>query len=291
MAEEKKFEAKVDKALDGERIDKALSTLFSNFSRRLCRKMIEEGAVYINGKRCLKLSKSVSEGDELKIILSEKKIEKKEIDLEVVYDNYGFLAVNKPPFLPSVPTRSNLHSAHSILSKMKKIAIKDIHPVNRLDTPVSGVLLFACEKESIKEIELLKSQNKIDKTYLAWVAGVPSEKEGRIDFPLTSHNGSAFVDVNGKESVTLFKVIKTLKGFSLLELKPLTGRMHQIRVHLKEKGFPIVGDRKYGVEPQKSPRALLHCLKICFSLERQGQIEIEAKIPQDFLSFEKDLED
>lgn len=287
--EEKKFKRKIGEELQGERLDKALSSLLESCSRRKCRKMIEEGAVYINGKRCLKLSRIVSGGDCLEVYFSKVEEENNAKILEVIFDNYGFVAVNKPPFLPSVPTKSQIHSAQSIIAKTKNMNLKDIHPANRLDTPVSGVLLFALNKESAKTIERLKAENRIEKKYFAWVNGVPSQEEGKIDFPILTKGDTSFIDPKGKESSTFYRTIKSVFNFSLIEVSPITGRMHQIRVHLKEAGFPIVGDRKYGKEPFFSQRPLLHCKRISFSLEEDKMIVIESNLPEDFLIFEKGL--
>jgi len=285
VAEEKKFEGKIGENCAGERLDKAITILFPSLSRREGRRLISAGSVYLNGKRCLRLSKFVKKGDFIEI-LTEKK-DKADFDekIEILFDDFGLIAVNKPPFLPSVPTKTEIFSAQNIVAKIKQLNIKEVHPVTRLDTPVSGLLLFAYQKETIKQIETLKTKNLIQKTYFAWVEGIPNKKEGKIELNISSKNGIAFVDEKGKEAVTFYKTLKTVNGFSLLEIKPITGRMHQIRVHLKEAGFPIVGDRKYGNVPYNSDRPLLHCARISFALEKQ--IFLEAKVWKDFLSFEE----
>lgn len=287
MKEEKKFEGKIGKTLSGERLDKALSSLFPSLSRRNFRNLIGAGCVYLNGKRCLKLSKTVKEGDFIEILGTNNNRKDFDNKIEILFDDFGLLAVKKPPFLPSVPTRNGIFSAQTIVAKMKGLSIKNIHPVTRLDTPVSGLLLFAYKKEFKRKIEILKTKNLIEKKYLAWVEGIPATKEGKIDFPISSKNGTAFLNVEGKKAITFYKTIRSVNGFSLLEIKPLTGRMHQIRLHLKEAGFPIVGDRKYGFSPYKAERPLLHCEKISFYLEKE--IVLEAEVWEDFFSFEKNI--
>jgi len=148
------------------------------------------------------------------------------------------------------------------------------------------VLLFACGKDAASKIEEIKSRSLVGKVYLAWVSGIPTQGDGRIDTPLSAEKGTAYADPSGKVSTTFYRVLKTVGDYSLLEVNPVTGRMHQIRVHLKIAGFPIVGDRKYGRAPFPSRRPLLHCMKISFpSLKGEGTVEIEAAPPSDFEEF------
>ncbi len=289
MAEKKSFKKNIDANLAGERLDKVLSALLENISRRECRRLIEQGSVYINQKRCLKLSKTVTKGDCLEIVFSKMKSEKSFVNLKIIFDDFGLIAVDKPAFLPSVPTKSQIYSAQSIIAKLKSIGLKDIHPVNRLDTPVSGVLLFALDKEYAKTVEKLKAQESIEKIYFAWVWGITPQNGEKIDFPILTKSHSSFIDQKGKKALTFYRTIKNLYNSSLIEIRPLTGRMHQIRVHLKEAGFPIIGDRKYGKEPFISKRPLLHCKRISFSLSEDKMVTIESDLPEDFLMFEKNF--
>lgn len=285
---EKKFIKKVEETYSGERLDKAITFIFPSFSRREFRRLISKGSVYLNGRRCLKLSKILKKGDLVEILLDNKKeIVVEEEQLEVLFDDVGLIAVNKPPFLSSVPSKSEIYSVQAIVAKQKGLEIKKVHPVNRLDRPVSGVLLFAYEKETTRNIELLKRENLIEKVYFAWVEGILTQKEGKIDFAISAKKGTAYIDSEGKESITIYKTIKNIKGFSFIEIRPLTGRMHQIRLHLKEAGFPIVGDKKYGHSSYKWNRPLLHCAKLSFFLKKN--IVIEARIWDDFTLFEEEI--
>jgi 23S rRNA pseudouridine1911/1915/1917 synthase len=284
----------VPENLEGERLDKALKELVPDISRRKMRTLIEKGAVYLNEKRCAKLSKMVKTGDKVKIVENDDDadpVSEPVIQLQIIYDEGGLLAVNKPPLLASVPTQTGLRSAQHSAALFKNLKLKDIHPVNRLDLPVSGVLLFTVDIEATKKLEELKAGNLIKKSYLTWVKGELKEKEGMISYPLSARKGTAYVDSQGKESTTLYKVMKITSGFSLLEVNPQTGRMHQIRVHLKEIGFPIVGDRKYGSAPFLGKRPLLHCSSVSFpSFENDKTITIEAPLPGDFDEFQNLIE-
>ena len=284
--EEQNFFRKIGETHSGERLDKALSSLLPSFSRREWRRLISKGSVYLNGKRCLKLSKILKKGDLVEILLNNKK-KKEEEPFEIIFDEFGLIAVNKPPFLSSVPTKTEIYSAQTIVAKEKGLDLREVHPVNRLDKPVSGLLLFAYKKDTARKIELLKKENLIEKVYFAWVAGVPPQKEGKIEFTISAIKGTAYIDSKGKESITIYKTIKNVKEFSFLEIRPITGRMHQIRLHLKEAGFPIVGDKKYSHYSNNWCRPLLHCSKISFFLEKN--IVIEARIWDDFTLFEKEI--
>lgn len=281
----------IDERMNGERIDKALALIFPGLGRRRIRRLIEAGAVYLNGTRCGKLSKLTKTGDKIKILEKEESVTASQnIDeLEVVYDDGGLIAVNKPPLLSSAPTKTTLRSAQLVVAGFKNLKFKDVHAINRLDLPVSGVLLFSIGADVTRELEKLKAEGQVKKYYLAWVKGFLEENEGSMDFPISSENGASYVRNDGKESMTYFNVLKRKNGFSLLEVSPVTGRMHQIRLHLKEKGFPIVGDRKYGGPPYLAKRPLLHCKRISFFLKEKGKIEIKAPVAEDFAEFEEKI--
>ncbi len=287
MREINELVAKVDISIAKERLDKVLSKLFPEISRRKSRVLIDKGSVYLNGKRCLISSKIVNQGDTLKLVLDKEDEEKKIEEISILYEDENFIALNKPPFLPSIPTKTDIKSALHFVSRMKNTGLKDIHIVNRLDTPVSGVVLFALSKDSARFIENLKEKNEIEKIYLAIVKGEIEKKEGSIEIPLKFTGNYAFPSDSGKKSVTKYEVLKTSKAFSLLKIVPLTGRMHQIRVHLKEIGFPIVGDRKYGDKPFLSQMPLLHCFKMVFIDKNGKKIEIEGKPFKEFEKFQK----
>lgn len=279
---------RVPPRLEGERLDKVLAELAPELSRRRIRCAIGEGAVYHNGRRCMKVSRPVKAGDRIALSLSGPVAGHGEADdaPRIILDEEGIVAVDKPPLLPSTPTRSSTMSVQQFVADSFGLKLASVHPVNRLDMPVSGVLLFALEREAAARIEEAKRRRLLEKDYLAWVRGVQGNEEGIIEEKLSSEKGTAFIDENGKESVTYYRKVRTSGIFSLLEVKPVTGRMHQIRVHLRSAGFPIVGDRKYGEPPYITGRPLLHCLRISFPSEMEGRIiKAEAPPPRDFEEF------
>lgn len=285
---------RVPPRLEGERLDKALAEMMPGSSRRMIRSAIGRGGVYHNGKRCLKVSRPVMAGDRIELCGETGGTfpETASGALSIIMSEEGMVAVDKPPMVPSTPTRSSTMSAQREVADRFGIKLASVHPVNRLDLPVSGVLLFALGREAAARAEEAKRRFLLEKDYLAWVRGVPGGIEGVIEQKLSSEKGTAFVDDGGKESVTRYRKVRTSGMFTLLEVRPVTGRMHQIRVHLRAAGFPIVGDRKYGDPPYITGRPLLHCLRISFpSLEPGRRITAEAGTPEDFESFELSAKD
>ncbi len=162
--------------------------------------------------------------------------------------------------------------------------------VHRLDKETSGVMLVALNQKSFEYLKSLFQGHEIKKTYLAMVAGVPKEKQGTIDAPIGIQNGTMKRSIRSakmaKPAVTAYRVIKTLTGDdgarrSLLEVRPQTGRTHQIRVHLASIGHPVLGDRLYG--PKKPlpwvSRLMLHALSIEFTDAAGKRVKFEAEAP------------
>lgn len=163
----------------------------------------------------------------------------------------------------------------------------ELYLVHRLDKETSGLLILAKSAPVQHALEELFFRREVEKLYLAYVAGTLAEKEGRINLPLlkTERGGTgAFVIVSprGSPAVTYFRVEKQLKGKALLLLQPITGRTHQIRVHLATRGHPVLGDALYG-DKASAPRLLLHAHKLRFRHPVTGQrLELTSQPPEDF---------
>lgn len=279
--------AKIDSSLNETRLDIAISILFPEISRRKGRKLISKGSVYLNNKRILILSKKVKEGDEIKIYIEEEPIKNQYQTPKILFDQNNLIAIDKPPFLPSSPTKTSIISAQYFVSKIKNLKISEIHPVNRLDTPVSGVLLFALNDLTARKIEELKRENKIYKEYIALTKGKPKGSSGTIELNLITKNGYTYINRKGKRAITRYELLEERGDFSLIKIIPVTGRTHQLRVHLKHIGCEILGDRKYGSKPYITDRIMLHSHKISFEFE-SSLFEISAPIPEIFFkNFDK----
>jgi 23S rRNA-/tRNA-specific pseudouridylate synthase len=190
----------------------------------------------------------VSDSDRIAIIEAEPQ-------LDVIRETADWVAINKAPGMPAQPPRDRAtRSAEELL----RARYREIYLVHRIDTPTSGVVLFARTRKAAAELSELFATGAIEKTYFAIVSGVVPPMT--IDTP-----------IDGKEAIT---VVRPRDGLVECEIK--TGRTHQIRVHLASIGHPVLGDRRYGGAP--APRLMLHAWK----LEHASLGVLEAPIPIDF---------
>ena len=293
----------INKELAGNRIDKTLPNLDKNLTRVMAQKLIEQGNVKVNGKN-VKTSYKLNENDKVEVEIPEVKevsIEAQDIPVEVLYEDNDIIVVNKPKGLVVHPANGNPDGTLvNALMKICKGTLSgiggEIRPgiVHRLDKDTSGVLIVAKnDKAHLALCEQIKNR-EVKKTYLALTRGIIKENEATINMPIgrsTTDRKKMAVVKTGKEAITHFKVIERFKENTLLEINLETGRTHQIRVHLSQIGYPIVGDmvysngkNKFGVQGQ-----MLHAWKIKFMHPITGkEMEIEAPLPQ---YFEKILDD
>jgi len=262
--------------------DKLLNFLFNNlstWSKKRVKERLRLNSIYINGKATTKHDFALNVGDIVEVSTPAKKPKENNQDiktLEILYQDEYIIAINKPHGLLSVATtKENKQHALAILraqlsGKKRKNSIK-IFPVHRLDRDTSGVLLFATSKE-IRERVMAKWEEST-KIYLAIVQGKPKVPVATINKPLRLDDKIYKVIVGehklAKRAVTHYKVIKSAKKSSLLEVKIDTGRQHQIRAHLAHIGNPIVGDQRYGKKGDKlglhaKYLKVYHPIKKCF---------------------------
>ena len=268
----------------GKRID---SYLASNIdcSRANIQRLIENGKVLVNGKNT-KVSYKVQANDEITIEEEKPKeisLEAQEIPIDVLYEDSDIIVVNKPKGLVVHPANGNpdgtLVNAVMAICKDSLSGIGgEIRPgiVHRLDKDTSGVIIIAKnDKAHINLSEQIKN-HEVEKTYIALVKGFVKENEATINMPI------------GRST----KVVERFKDYTLLEVKIETGRTHQIRVHLSEIGYPIVGDvvysngkNKWGIEGQ-----CLHAKSLKFKHPITGkEMLIEAPLPEYFTNIVEEL--
>ena len=287
----------INNELAGNRIDKTLPNLDKNLTRVMSQKLIEQGNVKVNGKN-VKTSYKLNENDKVEVEIPELKevsIEAQDIPVEVLYEDNDIIVVNKPKGLVVHPANGNPDGTLvNALMKICKGTLSgiggEIRPgiVHRLDKDTSGVLIVAKnDKAHLALCEQIKNR-EVKKTYLALTRGIIKENEATINMPIgrsTTDRKKMAVVKTGKEAITHFKVLERFKENTLLEINLETGRTHQIRVHLSQIGYPIVGDmvysngkNKFGVQGQ-----MLHAWKIKFMHPITGkEMEIEAPLPQYF---------
>ncbi len=269
-------------------------------SKRQLKNSIEHGALRLNGKIETFSSCKLKNGDSVQFNYVQE-IKKRLVILPemILYEDQHLLAINKPPGFASTPTDSKFPDLEtSIKNHFKLSYLKMIH---RLDKDTSGVLLAAKNEETFNLYVRYFREKRINKKYIAYVHGVPENERGTISSSLglikkTEHT-EKWGNVNpdkGKSAVTLYHLLKSYRSVSLLELTPLTGRTHQIRVHLASLGFPIIGDVVYGNKEGNEfstqvTRQMLHSISIIVPhpSNKDSAIEIEAPLPEDFIQFKK----
>ncbi len=175
--------------------------------------------------------------------------------LNVIYCDNHLLVASKPSGMPTQTHREVELSAEEwakewVKKKFKKPGQVFLHAVHRLDKHVAGLVLFARTGKALSRLQKMMRERKIEKTYLAWVSGVPQEKEKLLEHYLVHGHHRALVskpkDQGAKLATLHYRVLKKEKGRALLEVKLITGRYHQIRAQLAAIGHPILGDIKYG---------------------------------------------
>lgn len=223
--------------------------LENNFSLNIINKLLLcRDSIFINGTHYVK-NFNLRCGDKLKVVLSEEKSNVKPIgkNIDIVYEDELFLAVDKPKGLVTIPSRA--HADDSLAGRVAYYYEKNkiesgIHVINRLDIGTSGIVVFA----KSKYIHQLTAKGKIEKRYLCLVDGEIKNESGVIDKGINREKEESIkrvVSGNGKRAITKYKVIKRENGRTLLDIELLTGRTHQIRVHMSYIGYPLTGDVIY----------------------------------------------
>lgn len=287
------------------RLDKVVSNLEQNISREAIQRMVKTGKILVNGKQ-EKASYKTTVGDVITLeeeIPEEIELKPQEMPLDIIYEDEDMLVINKEKGIVVHPGNGNPDGtlANAVMAKCKGslsgIGGK-IRPgiVHRIDKDTSGLIIVA--KNDTAHLNLSKQiqDRKVKKTYIALVRGVIKENEATINMPIgrsSKDRKKMAVTKDGKEAITHFKVLKRYNGFTLLEVKIETGRTHQIRVHLSEIGYPIVGDEVYsnGKNPFGVKGQMLHAEKLELKHPRTGKdLTFEAPVPKYFANIINQLE-
>lgn len=225
----------------------------------------------------------------------------------ILFEDEHYMVVNKPPFLSSLDDRQEPVN----LLKLARGYHSDAQLCHRLDKETSGALILSKNQEAYRSMAILFERREVKKIYHAVVNGIHDLQDTRVEAPISVVLGrEARIDSkNGKKSLTIFRSLQAFRRHTLIECSPVTGRMHQIRVHLQFLNAPITGDTAYGGEPfylssvkrnyrlgkfeEERPlmkRLALHAWSVSFSLAGKEKMTIEAPYPDDFKILLKQLE-
>jgi len=289
---------KVGKDEVGKRLDKFLSEKIQALSRTKIKELIKERFILVNEKE-KKPNYSLQINDEIKVFFTPQK--KEELPpfaypVEIIYEDEDIIVVNKPRGLVVHPPNPNYQKTliNALIHMGKKLS--DINPlrkgvVHRLDKETSGVLVLAKKNEVHLNLVKQFQKREVKKEYRAIVWGMLRQNKLKISLPLKKTDIPFKMKVGffkAKEAFTEIEVIKRGKDFSFLSVKPISGRTHQIRVHLSFLGYPIVGDKKYGCK-DKYDKLFLHAYRLGLYHPSEGNfVEFEAPLPEYFLKFLKE---
>lgn len=268
----------VEPSYDGFTVEKYLMSV-KGLSRRLITKIKYSEGIMVNDNvsRTVDIIKS---GDIVSVIMGDEKCleENLSLDIPIVYDDDDIVVFNKPW---GTPVHPSIRHYNDTLGNYFSAVFKGVsfRPVNRLDKDTSGLCVVA--KNAFAAAELPKS---VDKTYYAVVKGNPDD-EGEINLPIAREDGTIIkrkVDETGQEAITRYKSVMRKNGYTLLEIKLLTGRTHQIRVHFSHIGFALAGDELYGGDMSVIKRHALHCktLKFIHPVTKE-KVVVDSEIPDD----------
>ncbi|MDD4027481.1 MAG: RluA family pseudouridine synthase [Bacilli bacterium] len=274
------------------RLDKYLVDIL-NITRSKVQKLIDEGNVLVNDK-VVKNHYIVRTDDEIKIdeVVENYEIKSEDMDLNIVYEDEDLIVINKPSGIVVHPSVG--HYSGTLVNGLMyhcKLSNNGVRPgiVHRIDKDTSGLLLVAKNDDAHLSLsEQLKNKTVVRK-YIALVNGIINHETGTIDAPIgrdkEDRKKMAVTEINSKNAVTNFKVLERLNNASLIECILETGRTHQIRVHMKYIGYPIINDSVYGNKKVINDYGqMLHAKTIGFIHPRTKEyMEFDSELPKEFV--------
>lgn len=286
------------------RIDKYLSDLFEEIPREKVKDFIKDEKIKINNKKIKPSYKLILE-DEIEIsdkLFEKEKIEAEDMNLKIIYENEDFAIIDKDENVI-------VHPAGSIVSGTLVNGLLDYFGydnlshiggddrpgiVHRLDKDTTGLMVIAKNNSSYKYLKNLFETRKIDKEYLAICNGIFQKKSGTIQTFMNrdpNNRRKMAVTNSGRDAISKYEVISENNGYSLVKIKILTGRTHQIRVHMTYINHPLLGDPVYGNVKHKFnlDHQLLHCHKLGFTDKNGIYKEFCANVHEDFKKYQKIL--
>ncbi|MFC0665364.1 23S rRNA pseudouridine(955/2504/2580) synthase RluC [Azotobacter chroococcum] len=285
----------------GQRIDNFLRTQLKGVPKTLIYRILRKGEVRVNKGR-IKPEYKLQAGDLVRVPplrlaerdepapLAQGLLER--LEAAIVHEDKALILLNKPA---GIAVHGGSGLSHGVIEALRQLRpeAKDLELVHRLDRDTSGLLMIAKKRSMLRHLHEALRGDGVDKRYLALVRGFWPAARKQVSAPLqknTLRSGERMVEVDeeGREALTLFRVLRRFGDFAtLVEAKPVTGRTHQIRVHARHAGHPIAGDAKYGDEEfTREIRALggkrlfLHAYSLVVPLPEGGELRLEAPVDE-----------
>lgn len=284
------------------RLDQYLADTLE-LSRSKIQKLIKDDRITVDGKNVnasylVKENEIIGVDDDLSFEIH---INPEDIDVDIVYEDDDLLIVNKESGMVVHPAPGNYSGTlvNALMGKFKLSNKDNIRPgiVHRIDKDTSGLLVVAKNDEIHDKLSEMIKNKEVERKYIALVDGVINHETGTIDAPIgrdiNNRQKMMVTDLNSKDAVTHFRVLKRYKDKTLIECKLETGRTHQIRVHMNYIGYPIVNDPLYGKSKKTTPFGqMLHSKSIRFIHPRTGnEIYFESPLPKEFQEYLDSLDE
>jgi len=281
----------------GQRIDKYIAIkLGEEYSRTFVKTLIDGKLVQVNGED-IRPRYLISEGEEICLQIPPQKelnIEAQDIPLTIIYEDDRIMVVDKPAGLIVHPGSGNRDGTmvNALLHHCRELADtgNPVRPgiVHRLDKETTGLIVVAKDDKALRSLSRQFHSREVKKRYIALVAGCVESDNGLIDAPVARHSvNRKKMDINhenGKTARTVYHVAKRYKRFTVLKVEPETGRTHQIRVHMKYIGHPVLGDKLYG-KGNEMARHALHAETLCLAHPDTGEyMEFRSPVPDDIIA-------
>ena len=279
------------------RLDLLLIRRYPALSRRKARDVIEKGQVSVGAELVREAGRDLPEAAAISFDPNRKALPKARLTLPVLHQDEHVLVIDKPAGLLSVPATPGAGAEDTALGRVQDYA-RRLKPhggyaerVHRLDRDTSGALAFALSREARAGLIRTFRDHRIERRYLAIVAGQPRAESGTIDAPVreawvSGRRGVAAPGEAAQPARTHWRLCERLAGASLVELTLETGRQHQVRVHLAHLGLPILGDPVYGRPGRGRPlasRPMLHAAHLAFAHPVTGvKVAVDSPLPADF---------
>jgi len=311
-----RLELEVRRDYQGRRLDKYLAARLQQYSRSFLQRLIREGAVKVDNK-AVKASYSIHKGDTITLeipVLEKEHLKPEDIPLDIIYEDEYLMLVNKPPDMVVHPASRYMSGTlvNALLFHCEKLSQSGGHYkagiVHRLDRDTSGVMLVIKSDAVHEDVARQFERRTVHKEYLALVEGDVELDSDQVELPIGRHTKDRLKmsirhDEGGKEATSIYEVLERFGDFTLVKVMPRTGRTHQIRVHMKAIGHPIVADAAYNSrdclyarditgrgerpstpddEPPILERQALHAYRIeFFHPILKKRVSFQAELPED----------